>query len=557
MKNISRWLCCFLVIVMLFSFVTGCRNDSDTSSPEVSGSSSVSESSDSDTGGDGNGTTDTGGDGNSTTDTSGDGKGTTGTGSTTGGSGNNATGSGKTTGKSHITTTTTKKPVVSKSEVGAAAITNPNKIDLKGETVTIRSWWGFQLGEGTGDTVTRMKQMITKIENTFNCKLKIVDTSALPDATLKTSMLSGSPKADLFCTPGAKELYSYVSTGCLQSLEDVKYFDYNDSTKFAHTEVGKIDGKIYAVCPIGYGWIRANAVNILMCNFDVTNAAGYSAEKIYGWVNSGQWTWKKFEEVAKAVSKTGKIVLNDIEQYAGTQFGYDTSYEFYTSLLYSNGTDWVKTVNGVPTFNGADSKAREVMKQYKAWSDAGYIKHKAGTNCDEFKTGQSAFYCSIYPIPIIADWTAGPDDNKNTVGEIPFPKGPSEDEYQWAHYQRYFLCVPKGIKNANKVGAVLNAFCTALYTDAESRLSCKSDLMKTAHVDGSVDLMMQIYDKALTIQTPATLFGYGADLALTKDASKMGWYDYVGNIVKGETTEEAAIQSFTSRCNSILKKTFS
>ena len=523
MKNISRWLCCFLVIVMLFSFVTGCGNDSDTSSPEVSGSSSVSESSDSDTDGDGNGTTDTGGDGNSTTDTSGDGKGTTGTGSTTGGSGNNATGSGKTTGKSHITTTTTKKPVVSKSEVGAAAITNPNKIDLKGETVTIRSWWGFQLGEGTGDTVTRMKQMITKIENTFNCKLKIVDTSALPDATLKTSMLSGSPKADLFCTPGAKELYSYVSTGCLQSLEDVKYFDYNDSTKFAHTEVGKIDGKIYAVCPIGYGWIRANAVNILMCNFDVTNAAGYSAEKIYGWVNSGQWTWKKFEEVAKAVSKTGKIVLNDIEQYAGTQFGYDTSYEFYTSLLYSNGTDWVKTVNGVPTFNGADSKAREVMKQYKAWSD----------------------------------WTAGPDDNKNTVGEIPFPKGPSEDEYQWAHYQRYFLCVPKGIKNANKVGAVLNAFCTALYTDAESRLSCKSDLMKTAHVDGSVDLMMQIYDKALTIQTPATLFGYGADLALTKDASKMGWYDYVGNIVKGETTEEAAIQSFTSRCNSILKKTFS
>ena len=194
------------------------------------------------------------------------------------------------------TTTTTKTAATQ------VPIQNPDKIDLKGRTVTIRPWWGFQNGEGIEEAARRQKAVIDQIEDKFNCILKVT-YEGLSDEQLKASIMSGSPKADFFGIQGVGALYEYVNAGCLLPLSSVKNFDYKNAAKYVQTDMGTIKGKTYAVAPLGHGWIRRNFNNILMCNFTLTSAAGYTADKIYSLVDNNQWTWAKFEEVCKAVSR--------------------------------------------------------------------------------------------------------------------------------------------------------------------------------------------------------------------------------------------------------------
>ncbi len=447
------------------------------------------------------------------------------------------------------TTTTTKTAATQ------VPIQNPDKIDLKGRTVTIRPWWGFQNGEGIEEAARRQKAVIDQIEDKFNCILKVT-YEGLSDEQLKASIMSGSPKADFFGIQGVGALYEYVNAGCLLPLSSVKNFDYKNAAKYVQTDMGTIKGKTYAVAPLGHGWIRRNFNNILMCNFTLTSAAGYTADKIYSLVDNNQWTWAKFEEVCKAVSRiSGKYGLSDLDQTAGVRFGFDTSYLFYTSMLYSNGTDWIGLKNGMPFFNGRDAKAQAVLEQYRSWSDknTGFIRHNKTAEAD-FAAGNAAFFCTIYPMPIIADWISG--DAKNKTGTVPMPTGPSGGGNSSYQFESIFLVVPKNVKDVSKIGAVLDAFCSPLYNDTESRQLAQNDIRKTLRVEQSLEQMMNIYSSRDAAQFPASQYGVAANLGITNDSKNLGWYDYVGKVVTGEMTAEKALASFEARCNNILNKTF-
>lgn len=462
--------------------------------------------------------------------------------------------SGSTNGSANGSTTTTS----GSGNIGGNAVVNPGNVDFGGKTITLRGWWGFQHTQGSDTTSKKQAEVLAKIEKEFNCKIAVKSHEQLPDERLKASILAGKPDASLLATVGAGTLYDYYSTGCLMPMDSLRYFDYKNSDKYVQTDIGKINGKTYAVVPKGYGWLRRNYTNILMANFTLTAQAGYSADQIYKWVNNGEWTWDKFEEVGKKVAAlgNGRYGLSDIDQTKGARFNFDTSYLFYASMLWSNNTDWIKTSNGTPSFNGNDAKAQAVLTKYTEWANTntGFIKFKTNTD-DDFRAGKAAFYATIYPMPIIADWICG--DANNKVGVIPFPKGPDAKDYVNYQYESIFIVIPKGVSDVTKIGAVLDAFCSPLYSDAESRLSAKTDIQKTARVKNSIDEMMRLYDNVAAAQPAQSMYGIAANLGVTGKENNMGWYDYVGKVASGGMTAKAAIDTFTNRCNNILKKTFS
>lgn len=435
---------------------------------------------------------------------------------------------------------------------GASTIINSKNYNMKGATVKIGKWYGFHEATGTDETAKRQKAINEKIEKTFNCKLEFVEVKSGSDPSLKASILSGKPKVDFFGVQGIDTFYDLYSAGCLMPLDSVSGMNIKDTSRFILHDEAKFNGKYYGVGQKVYGWLNLNFNNILMCNFDLTAQAGYPASTIYGWMNSGQWTWNKFEEVCKAVSKiSGKYGISDLDQ--NKMYGFDLSYELYSSMLYSNNTDWVVKKNDGFVFNGGSKEALEVLNRYASWANpnTGFVKFTK-TAYDDFQNGKTAFLANIYPLPIIATWASG----SYKTGAMYFPKGPNATNYVSKAYESLFVVIPKGVSNFNAIGAIANAFCTPLYSDAESRTLCKNDVMKTAKLTESVNVMMKIFDDKSAYSYPTSLYGTAAGLGIGESSSKLGWFDYVRKVAQGEMTAQSAIDAFSSRANNVLASTY-
>lgn len=423
--------------------------------------------------------------------------------------------------------------------------------DLKGRTVNIGIWYGFQTGKGTDDTYVRQKKINDAIEKKYNCKLNFVDTKSGQDESVKASILSGKPKVDFFGVQGNRVFYTLYSAGCLTPLSSIKTLNTKDTTHFLTSEMTEFGGKQYAVTQRPYGWLSRNFNNVLLCNFKLTGQAGYTADTIYGWQKSGQWTWDKMEEVMSAVAKiNGKYGMSDLDQ--NNMYGFSLDMLLYQSMLYSNNTDWVKKSGNGFEFNGDSAPAMAALDKYVSWVKNGYVKYTKEAY-EDFKSGKTAFLGNIYPGPIIANWMCG--DNKE-VGALYFPKGPSADKYVSLGYESMYVVMSKGVQNPSAIGALMYDFCSPLYTEEESRGLCKRDVMKISNNKDSLDTMMQIFDDPQASRTPVGLYGTAAGLSLSEDASKPGWLNYVQKIAQNEMTADQAVKTFKSRCNSVMRSVY-
>lgn len=471
------------------------------------------------------------------------------------GTGSTQTGNAGTTGKSGAASSTKTQSAAVKEAAkkipGYNTIINSKNYNLGGRTVNIGKWYGFQDGSGTDETNKRQKAINEKIEQMFNCKLNFVEVKSGSDPSLKASILSGKPKVDFLAVQGIGTFYDLYSSGCLMPLDNLTSLNIKDSSRFHLSDMTQFNGKYYGVGQNVYGWLNRNFNNVLLCNFDLTAQAGHPASQIYGWQTSGQWNWSNFEKVAKDVAKiSGKYGMSDLDQ--NKMYGFDLSYEMYNSMLLSNNTDWiVRSGNGF-TFNGGSASAMKVLSKYAEWANpnTGFIKFTK-TAYDDFQNGKTAFLANIYPLPIIATWASG----SYHTGTLYFPKGPDAKNYVSKAYESLFVVIPKGVSNVSAIGAVANAFCTPLYTSSESRAMCQNDVMKTAKVSQSVTTMMNIYDNSSASQYPTSLYGIAADLGVSS-TSKPGWFDYVRKVAQGEMTAQQAVDTFKSRCNSVLASTY-
>ena len=172
---------------------------------------------------------------------------------------------------------------------------------------------------------------------------------------ITTSTYANNPITDLFHVGGPFTLLSFYTFGGEKGavIEPIdKYgieFTDTDYWDLTTMQAATFDGNQYMISPqyIGFDAVSLNAVTIF--NKALVQKAGYTAEQLYNWSNSGEWTFDKFREVARACTDLDNGVY-------GTSVVQNAF--LMSTMVASNGSDLFKNNSeGVATFNLLDAKA--------------------------------------------------------------------------------------------------------------------------------------------------------------------------------------------------------
>lgn len=429
-----------------------------------------------------------------------------------------------------------------------------SKIDLKGRTVNIGCWYAFQVWPGTDETGKRQVSLNQSIEKTANCKLNPTWVNNGSDPTIKTSILSGKPKVDFFIAQGAGRLYDYYSSGCLANLEQFSAIHKSDTTKYMPDDLGVINGKTYGLVPTTFGWLERNYNTAFMCDFSVTTKAGHPYTEIYNWIKSGQWNWSNFEKVCKDVMAKVPGTYG-LDEHGSARYNFNMDYTFYQSMLWADNCDWVGKKNNKFIFTGGTGNAMKVLNQYAAWANpnTGFIRYDKDKDIyTNFFAQKTAFLADIY-----LESTQQIGSTTQSNGVIQFPMGPDCKKYVSRGVQNHWIVIPKGVKDAQQIAAVYEAYCTPLFSKSESRNQCLIETERDNTLKESIDQNLAIFDDPDDAKCSYSLYGSAANLDIAQTTSSQpGWFDYVHKIALGQMTAQQAVSTFTNRCNSVLSTTF-
>lgn len=440
----------------------------------------------------------------------------------------------------------TDDKVLEKIPGSGSIVKNDKNIDFKGATVTVGYWADYVTGQGTSEEAVRMKAVNTLIEKTYNCKLEFVNVLNGRDTALKSSIMAGKPKVDVFACQGVGAFYDYYSTGCLYAMEDLKNVDMNDSSRYVVPDLTEFDGKHYGLTTKIFSWMSKAFSQCLLVNFDLTSNAGYSAEKLYALQDSKKWNWDAFEEVCKALNTKGVTAMSDIATETKEMYNFDMSFAMYQGMLAANNTDWIQRNGNSFKFSGGSDSAIAVLDRYTKWAKAGYIKFNSNALTD-FKNGKYAFLPTVYCTMITNAGRVW--DGKSNLGFMYYPMGPGANGYVSPQYEQTYIVVPKGVTNPQGIGAIVNALNTPLFTEAESMQLNKQSAAANSNNSSSLQTMVSIYNDANTWKVPVSVYGKAASIGYTADNSKLGWFDYVKKVALGEMTTNQAISAFETSAN--------
>lgn len=415
----------------------------------------------------------------------------------------------------------------------------PNRAsDLKGRTLTI---------PGSEETLGTVKNKLSeyyskltlKIETSLNCKIKYI---RVDQQQITISIQAGKPIVDIWWIPTIGEFISAYSAGQLTNLTALKAFDTLDRKKYTDlSDIAKIGNDYYGLQPNTYGSIPYFTANVMVANLDILKNVGVTESNLKQWQESGQWTWDKFEEVAKKVK-------NNTGGYNKYAIG-DAGLRFYQALMNANETDWItRDSKSQLSFTGDTAKSVKVLNKYVSWAKDGLIDMVEDTSSVPFATGKTAFmsqqmFTMLYGTPTF-----------NFAWMLP-PKGPDANDYKLKTTYASFVVIPKGTKPSGCTDAEIATVYDSLYdrvmTDSESNsmiipelsAAIKNDLAKTT-VNRIVSYGPTKMSWACVTQGIGIM--YGTD----------GWLTQVKRIANNTTTLAQAVGRYKSKYNSLLKNVY-
>ncbi|MCU6712640.1 extracellular solute-binding protein [Paenibacillus sp. J5C_2022] len=264
-------------------------------------------------------------------------------------------------------------------------------IDLKGRTIRIGQWWGMEnyLSE-------EEKELQRKAEEKFNVKIEYVTVPfGEIQSRIITTSVAGQPFADIIMIPLEWSIPKMVSEGYIQPIDDL--VDMNDPNwNQIMLNYGKYNGKQYSFTDKdnnGHGFY-----------YNKTLIQRNGLEDPYELQERGEWTWDKFLEMAKAVTKDGTFGV----------VAPSTPSDIAIPFIYANNA--YVTKDDQITFDSP-----EAMEALQFVSDLYNVHKVVGGSWPE---GTALFYPNYR-------WAAY-DFNNNMAddwGYVFFPKGPKADNY--------------------------------------------------------------------------------------------------------------------------------
>lgn len=410
--------------------------------------------------------------------------------------------------------------------------------DLKGKTVKVQSWGQSLDVTGAGILPQRVNQLISSIEKTLNCKIELITGNSGYNSATLSGLAAGKPTADIIYL-SKLDLISNYSYNRLVPLGALNVFDFNDRSSFSSaTELAKYNGEYYAVAPRTYGTTTFYIASCIFANLDVLKKCGVTIDDLNSWVDKNEWTWDKFEEVAEKVKSAGYTFMYDGSTHADNE----REHSLYSSLLSSNGVDWVgQKSDGKLTFTGDSAKAEKALDFYKSMYDKGYVK-QVDSGISKFSAGDSAMLCAAMYTPYFNERSVA--WGNYTI--LPLPIGPDKKEYTYSSGDYSFAAIGKGTKPSGltdaEIATVLNLLNTNLISEKENESLVVSESISWAK-NALAQKTVKLYNN-LTAQNKFDVTWSG--IVLTNIDGDNDWFKKVFSYAGGQQSKQQILAQKSS-----------
>ncbi len=323
--------------------------------------------------------------------------------------------------------------------------------DLGGQTIYIQTRWEdvTPLGERGAHNWyapdARLQAHIEAVEDMFNCKIEFVARGGEGDAyaAIRESALVGEVEVHFAQFAAATALLA--SDGLLQPLNDILepdfYDDYPEMFQYEWLTGDNIGNDIYGFESLAF----SRSARLIMWNKSLFEREGL--ESLYDIYERGEWTWEKFEEVARALTRdtTGS---GEFDQVGLGGFHRIMIFDW----MVSNGAQFAHmTEDGRLEF---DLLRPEVVETFdfmqKLWQEGLWRSE----NVAREKTGMEIINGLHMAQSALQDWFATQSDE---WGLIPLPKGPNGDGKSVGLHDRWLGVIPVYVDNPREVIEVVSA----------------------------------------------------------------------------------------------------
>ena len=301
------------------------------------------------------------------------------------------------------------------------------KWDLGGMDIIIRDWWTQEqeVDESALSGYQKAQYEYRKwAQETYNFNIKEQAISGWGDVftDLEAYATTGGDENNyIFTMRFAGELISQMNAGLYYDLGTLTSIDMNGE-KWDPTvkEFGSVNGKIYAMRRMSH-----EPRTGVYFNKRILRENGFDPQEIYTLQANRQWTWDKFEEYVKALTKdTNADGVND-------QYGFLEGNSLRGSAIASNGGNLVgRDSNGKYFLQAESENTLEALTWAQHMIDDYNYPNPDETGEDwayfwnTFKSGGAAFM-------VQQEYAAGQDlsDMEDEFGFVAFPMGPKETSY--------------------------------------------------------------------------------------------------------------------------------
>lgn len=324
-------------------------------------------------------------------------------------------------------------PSPSPSESASAEPTE-DKADLGGRVIKMAANWDMTPNEETPEGVIKVEKQ-KAVEEKYNVKIEYITLSneEYKDKMI-TSITNGNPVADMFFMGSPGAVPSLTKQGMFLALEDIDVLppaeDNQVIPRDAFYNVAGHDGKTYA-----FG--TDASVDKIGVYYNRKLFADNGLPDPHAWVDSKEWTWDKFRELAVQLTKD--------EDGDGTpdQWGSMTyAGDWLWFMILANGGQIMNKDTGKQMLD--DPKSIEAMDYiYRLFNEDKVVRPGGWEFMGEFPKGKIALLPSF-------SWYGGTikaSEMGDGYGFLPMPLGPGQTEYVNPARQVNAFFMAKGVKD--------------------------------------------------------------------------------------------------------------
>lgn len=312
------------------------------------------------------------------------------------------------------------------------------------------------------------------------------------------SAYAGTPEADVFHIGGPPWIigayaYNGMPESAIQSLTDL-----SEAATFSDPEFWDVDaqnstctfgGELYFANPASVGWGQIAVNQVTYFNKRIIEGAGYTSEQLYGWNNSGDWTWDRYRQLLVDTTNADAGVF-------GTLLGQSGG--FLYGLVASNNASFIayKEVDGKQLYQLAttDPKAIAAYEFFASIAHDGLIDTSNGT-AQEATYFASGKYATMLTYLNRTDGTTGLSTiMEDDYGIIQIPKGPSATTYVSDTNWNGPICILQNIENSLGAAQFLEMFLAPQYgkSSEQAVASLQADLESRVRDEESLQVCLAI-----------------------------------------------------------------